>query len=131
MIDLIKIIAKRLKEQYGAKEVILFGSYAKGNPREDSDIDLLIISDSKERFFERQATVRRLLRDLKKRIPVSPIVLTPVEIEERKKHEDQFINEILETGIRTLVQHPYFSHCIHGWEQPPCGEDRPGLFQQI
>lgn len=100
MIDLIKAIAKRLKEQYGAKEVILFGSYAKGNQREDSDIDLLIISESKERFFERQATVRRLLRDLKKRIPVSPIVLTPDEIEERKKHEDQFINEILKTGIR-------------------------------
>lgn len=100
MIDLIKAIAKRLKEQYGAKEVILFGSYAKGNQHEDSDIDLLIISDSKERFFERQATVRRLLRDLKKRIPVSPIVLTPDEIEERKKHEDQFINEILKTGIR-------------------------------
>ena len=100
MIDLIKAIAKRLKEQYGAKEVILFGSYARGNPRIDSDIDLLIISDSKERFFERQATVRRLLRDLKKRIPVSPIVLTPDEIEERKKHEDQFINEILKTGIR-------------------------------
>ena len=37
MIDLIKAIAKRLKEQYGAKEVILFGSYAKGNPHEDSD----------------------------------------------------------------------------------------------
>lgn len=101
MIDLIKAIAKRLKEQYGAKEVILFGSYAKGNPHEDSDIDLLIISDSKERFLERQATVRRLLRDLKKRIPVSPIVLTSKEIEERKKHKDQFINEILETGIRT------------------------------
>ncbi|MEK6545740.1 MAG: nucleotidyltransferase domain-containing protein [Nitrospinota bacterium] len=76
MVDLIKAIAKRLKEQYGAKEVILFGSYAKGKATDDSDIDLLVISDSKERFFERQATVRRLLRDLKKRIPVSPIVLT-------------------------------------------------------
>lgn len=100
MVDLIKAIAKRLKEQYGAKEVILFGSYAKGKATDDSDIDLLVISDSKERFFERQATVRRLLRDLKKRIPVSLIVLTPEEIEERKRHGDQFINEILETGIR-------------------------------
>ena len=100
MVDLIKAIAKRLKEQYGAKEVILFGSYAKGKATDDSDIDLLVISDSKERFFERQATVRRLLRDLKKRISVSPIVLTPEEIEERKRHGDQFINEILETGIR-------------------------------
>lgn len=100
MIGLIKKIAERLKEQYGAKEVILFGSYAKGKATDDSDIDLLVISDSKERFFERQATVRRLLRDLKKRIPVSPIVLTPEEIEERKRRGDQFINEILATGIR-------------------------------
>ena len=99
MIDL-RTITKRLKEQYGAEEVILFGSYAKGTEREDSDIDLLIISDSRERFFERQATVRRLLRDLKKRIPISPIVLTPKEIEERKAHGDQFIKDILETGIK-------------------------------
>lgn len=101
MTDLIKLIAKRLKEQYGAKEVILFGSYARGEATKDSDIDLLIISESKERFFERQATVRRLLRDLKKGTPVSPIILTPKEIAHRKKRGDQFINEILETGIKT------------------------------
>lgn len=100
MMDLIKAIAKRLKEQYGAEEVILFGSYAKGAANEDSDIDLLVISESKERFFERQATVRRLLRDIKRKIPVAPIVLTPAELEERKRHGDQFISEILETGIR-------------------------------
>src|SRR3990167_4592098 len=100
MIDLIKIIASRLKEQYGAKEVILFGSYAKGTATADSDIDLLVISESKERFYERQASVRRLLRDLIKRIPLSPIVLTHKELEYRKKLGDQFINEILETGIR-------------------------------
>lgn len=99
MVDL-KAIAKRLKEQYGAIEVILFGSYANRTAREDSDVDLLIISDSQERFFGRQATVRRLLRDLKKGTPVSPIVLTPKEVEERKEHGDQFINEILETGIK-------------------------------
>ncbi|HBO83924.1 MAG TPA: nucleotidyltransferase domain-containing protein [Deltaproteobacteria bacterium] len=99
MIDL-KAITQRLKEGYGAIEVILFGSHAKGTAGEDSDIDLLIISDATERFFERQATVRRLLRDLKRGVPISPIVLTPKEIEERIRHGDQFINEILETGIK-------------------------------
>lgn len=96
MVELIKAISRRLKEQYRAKEVILFGSYAKGKATEDSDVDLLIVSESKERFFERQATVRRLLRDLKKKIPVSPIILTPKEVEDRKKHGDHFIKEILE-----------------------------------
>lgn len=98
--DLIKRISSRLKEQYGAKEVILFGSYARGEAGEDSDIDLLIISATKERFIERQATVRRLVRDLRRKMPFSPIVLTPEEVEERKKRGDQFISEILETGIR-------------------------------
>ena len=100
MTDLIKAIAERLREQYGVKEVILFGSYARGEATEESDIDLLIISETKERFFNRQATVRRLLRDLKRGIPVSPIVLTPAEIENRKKRGDHFIKEIIETGIR-------------------------------
>lgn len=99
MIDLVRSIAKRLKEQYGAKEVILFGSYARGEEREDSDIDLLVISDTMERF-ERQATVRRLIRDIKKGIAVSPIVLTSAELEDRQKCGDHFIEEIMHTGIR-------------------------------
>jgi hypothetical protein len=33
-----------LQHNYNQK-IILYGSYAKGNPREDSDIDLIVISD--------------------------------------------------------------------------------------
>jgi len=100
MIDLVRQIANRLREQYGAKEVILFGSYARGDQNSDSDIDLFIISDTNEKFFERQASIRRLIRDLKKGIAVSPIVLTTVEVEARRQIGDLFIEEILETGIR-------------------------------
>jgi len=100
MTELILTIAKRLKEQYGAKEVILYGSYAKGEETTDSDIDILVISDTKERFHERQATVKRLLRDLKKKIAVSPIVLTPLELDGRLRMNDMFIKEIMDTGVR-------------------------------
>jgi len=100
MNTLLRKISKRLKEQYDAKEVIIFGSYARNVIDENSDIDILVISETKERFFERQATVRRLMRDLKKKIPISPIVLTPQEVENRKNRGDQFIEEILKTGIR-------------------------------
>lgn len=100
MNTLLRKISKKLKEQYGAKEVIIFGSYARNAIDENSDIDILVISETKERFFERQATVRRLMRDLKKKIPISPIVLTPQEVENRKNRGDQFIEEILKTGIR-------------------------------
>lgn len=92
-------ISKRLKKEYHAEKVILFGSYARGEATEDSDVDILVIAPTKERFFERMASVKRLVRDLRNGLPVAPIVLTPEEIRERKKVEDQFIIEILEKGL--------------------------------
>ena len=100
MKDIVKLIADRLRDRYKAREVILFGSHAIGGETQDSDIDILVISESKERYFERQASVRRVLRGLKNKIPVAPIVLTPDEVAEKKKQGDQFIEEILTTGIR-------------------------------
>lgn len=100
IMSLASLISKRLKEDYGAKEVILFGSYARGEAHEDSDIDLLVIADTKERFFERIAAVLKLLRGLIRYIPLSPIVLTPEEVEMQLKKHNQFIEEILETGLK-------------------------------
>jgi predicted nucleotidyltransferase len=95
----LQTIGKKIKREYRAEKVILFGSYAKGNASEDSDVDLLVIAPTKERFFERMASVRRLIRDLRDGLPVSPIVLTPGELEKRRAAGDPFVREILETGV--------------------------------
>ena len=92
-------ISERLKKEYHAEKVILFGSYARGDATEDSDVDLFIIAPTNERFFERMATVLGLIRDLKKGIPIEPIVLTAEEVEGRINIGDQFIQEIIEKGI--------------------------------
>lgn len=99
MYERLRKIGERLKKEYHAERVILFGSYARGGYTEDSDVDMLIIAPTKERFFERMASVRRLIRDLRNGLPIAPIVLTPKEIKERKKAGDQFIIEILEKGL--------------------------------
>jgi predicted nucleotidyltransferase len=99
VMDRIKTISQRLKKEYKAERVILFGSYAKGKATEDSDIDILIIAPTTERFFERMATVKRLIRDLRNGLAVAPIVLTKQEVEERVKIGDQFVKEILEKGM--------------------------------
>ena len=80
-LDRMKRISERLKEKYDANTVILFGSYSRGEETEDSDIDLLVIAPSKERFFDRIASAKRLIRDLRDGLPVAPIVLTPEEAE--------------------------------------------------
>ena len=94
----IKKIAERLKFDYQAERVILFGSYARGEEQEGSDVDLFIIAPAKERFFERGARVRRMVRDLSKGIPFSPIVLNRNEVNQRLKIGDQFVRQILEQG---------------------------------
>ncbi|NJD75519.1 MAG: nucleotidyltransferase domain-containing protein [Candidatus Methanoperedens sp.] len=95
----LKKISERLKKTYNAESVILFGSYARGEETEDSDVDLLVIAPRKERFFERIASAKRLIRDLRDGLPVAPIVLTPQEAEKRKNIGDQFIIDILENGV--------------------------------
>lgn len=99
VMERIKAISERLKKEYSAQRVILFGSYARGDQTADSDIDLFIIAPTKERFFKRMATTLCIVRDLYRGLPLSPIVLRPEELEERENKGDQFVIEILEKGI--------------------------------
>ena len=96
--DVIQDILEKLVASYAPQKVILFGSYAYGEPDEDSDIDLLIVKDTDKRPIERWMEVKRLLRDRNRRISVSPLVYTPKELEERLAIKDFFIQEVLEKG---------------------------------
>lgn len=99
VMDRLKAISERLKKEYRAEKVILFGSLARGEATVDSDADILVIAPTNERFFERMATVLEIVRDLYNGLALSPIVLRPEEIAERLKIGDQFVQEILETGV--------------------------------
>ena len=95
---IIQGILEKLLSGYAPQKVILFGSYAYGDPRPDSDIDLLIIKETPERFIDRWVTVRRILSDPKRKLPLETLVLTPQEVSRRLAVGDQFVAEILEKG---------------------------------
>lgn len=95
---LISDMVKKLAEEYSPERVILFGSHAYGTPDEDSDIDLLIIKDTSERFIKRLTAVRRILSDPKRRVPLEIIVLTSDEVSRQLAKGDQFLEEILKKG---------------------------------
>ena len=96
--ELIQDLVQKIVANYAPQKVILFGSYAYGEPDEDSDIDLLIIKDTDKRPIERWMEVKQLLRDRNRRISVSPLVYTRQEVESRLAMQDFFIQEVLERG---------------------------------
>ena len=91
-------IVRQVVETYRPEKIILFGSYAYGQPSADSDLDMLIIKKTSERFIDRWINVRQIVSDPKRSIPFEPIVLTPNELEERLAIGDQFIEEIVTKG---------------------------------
>ncbi len=91
-------IVDKLRAHYQPEKIILFGSFAEGSPQSDSDIDLLIIKETDERFIDRWSTVRRILSDSSRKVALETLVLTPKEISERLARGDQFLAEILQKG---------------------------------
>jgi uncharacterized protein len=95
---IIQRMCEKLVNAYAPQKVILFGSHAYGMPGPDSDIDLLIIKETSERFIDRWVTVQRILTGTHRGIPVETLVFTPQEIERRLAGGDQFLAEVLEKG---------------------------------
>ena len=95
---IIRAILEKLVAEYSPQQVILFGSYAYGIPAPDSDIDLLIIKETPQRFIDRWVTVHSLLTGTHPSLPLETLVLTPEEIAGRLAIGDQFIAEILDKG---------------------------------
>lgn len=93
---LINSIVERLVENLDIEKIILFGSYVTGSPTKDSDIDLLVIANIKEKGLKRYAMISELLEPRK--IPMDIIVKTPVEIKKRTKFFDPFIRNIFRRG---------------------------------
>ncbi len=96
--QLITRLAETIGREYKPQRIILFGSYAQGRPTADSDIDLFIIKDTDARRVDRFVEVKRLIYDPQLRIPVSPLVYTSQELEERLNMGDDFVKEIMSEG---------------------------------
>ena len=74
-------LAKKLKETYGPVEIYLFGSFAKGDWLEDSDVDIIVVSEKFEGkpMPERVNIIRKLAPD---NIAFEILAYTPKELKE-------------------------------------------------
>jgi predicted nucleotidyltransferase len=101
--EILAEIARRIVEKLDPEKIILFGSYAYGDPHQDSDVDLFVVMDSNLSSAHRGVEVCRLIRP--RPFPVDIIVRTPAEVSAALAKGDYFIKEILLRG-KTLYERP-------------------------
>jgi predicted nucleotidyltransferase len=100
---LVEEMTERLKELKPYR-VILFGSYANGNPTENSDLDILVVLDSEEiaknldEKIERDMPVSKMLININQKIAMDLITYTKAEYEYLIGQNDFFVKEINNTG---------------------------------
>ena len=97
--EILSEIVEKLKSDYKPIKIILFGSYAYGNPSENSDLDLLIVKDTDKRRVDRFVGVKRIIYNPYRKISVCPLVYTSGELDERLQIGDDFVKEIIQKGI--------------------------------
>ena len=92
----IECIAQRLASATNAEQVILFGSYARGDAREDSDVDLMIIAPSDLPRFKRSRPLYSLFQPYP--FAMDLLVYTPEELERGKQSSVSFVSTVIREG---------------------------------
>jgi len=92
----IAYVRDRIVKAYRPEKIILFGSAATGNAREDSDLDLLIIKRTRKPYFQRIREVNHAIHVWRS---TDIFVLTPGEVEQGIRDNRFFLTqEILAKG---------------------------------
>lgn len=91
----IQKVTNQIVKEYRPEKIILFGSFAYGKPTPASDLDLLIIKNSRKKRVER---IKEVLMLVKSDIPVEPLVYTQQELQKRLNLGDFFFLDIVKNG---------------------------------
>lgn len=86
---------QQVASKFAPEKIILFGSYAYGNPSTDSDVDLLVVMEHDERNVEKAIEISCAFRHP---FPLDLFVRRPDDIHRRIEMHDSFIRTILNQG---------------------------------
>ena len=89
--------------EFSPKMVFLFGSVARHEARDDSDVDIMVVMDTDDGFKTRPFPILRRLKAVD--VDVDIFVYTPEEYESKRDDPESFVNRIVRTG-RLLYHRP-------------------------
>lgn len=94
--NIISEIATGIATKFNPDKIILFGSYANGTQKEDSDIDLLIIQDTDLPIQQRGFDIRMSL--IGSRMPFDIVIYTKTEFEQERAINSSFLNSAMKNS---------------------------------
>ena len=98
----IQDLCNRIVQDFQPERIILFGSYAYGNPTPDSDVDLLVVL-----AFEGKNLYKSLeiLNRANPTFPIDLLARRPDDTERRYREGDPLIREALDRGKVLYERH--------------------------
>ena len=93
IIDVVKKYVMLVPKSFGVKRVYVFGSFAKGQAHEASDIDIALVLANLPDLFDAQKRLMQLRRKVDLRIEPHPIKL------EDFNDSNPFADELVRTGV--------------------------------
>jgi predicted nucleotidyltransferase len=100
--EVIEAAARQIVDKFDPERVILFGSYAYGQPRSGSDVDMSVIMDTPLKEAEQAANI---CRGIDYHFGLELIVRTPATLARRLDLGDFFLREVVAKG-EVLYERP-------------------------
>jgi uncharacterized protein len=91
----IQAFSQQIADKFQPERIILFGSYAYGQPNEDSDVDLLVILPFEGLPVQKAIAIRQ---QIKSPFPLDLMARTPEQVQQRLDMGDFFMQDIIQKG---------------------------------
>lgn len=93
--NIIKKITHKIVKKLRPEKIVLFGSFAWGKPKQDSDIDLFVVKETNDPW-KTTYEIRNQLDDFHESFDI--VVYTSKQVKKRLELGDQFVKDILGKG---------------------------------
>ncbi len=94
--QILREVVRRIVELVHPERIILFGSRARGEGGNRSDLDILVVAESDEPRHRRSVPIYGALSDIL--VPMDIIVYTPAEVEEWSEVPQAFVTTAVREG---------------------------------
>jgi uncharacterized protein len=98
----IRDISERIADQFSPDRIILFGSYAYGEPNEGSDIDLLVVLPFEGKPYRKAAEIAAAVHA---GFPLDILARRPEDIQRRYREADPLVRDAIDRGQVLYERH--------------------------